>query len=93
MIVAEVTLQLDDVLIERLRELAQLRGCSMESLIARSLREQLSAEADKPDENAVADWNKEEAAFLHETVRALDQVPAGTPLVPGDATEWDEPGT
>lgn len=92
---AEIALQLDDALLERLRKLARARGCSVEVLIAQCLDAQLPVEADAPDANdaMTSHWNQEEAAFLHDTVRALDEVPTSTPLVPGKATEWDKPGS
>lgn len=83
---ADITLRLDDVLIERLRRFAQTRGCSVDALVAQWAGE-LPADAGTQDANEamVAAWNQEEAAFLHDMVRALDEVPAGTSQLPGDA--------
>ena len=96
---ADITLRLDDMLIERLRRVAQARGCSVEALVAQWVGE-LPADAGTQDANAGtqdandamdAAWNQEEAAFLHDMARALDEVPAGTSQLPGDArTQWDK---
>jgi predicted transcriptional regulator len=95
--VAEFTLHLDDALLDRFRTLAEQRGCSLEALIAQSLQEQLPAEARAPDpkDAAATPWSQEESAFLHEIARAIDEVPASTPLAADDpeATEWDKPGS
>lgn len=94
---SEITLHLDDALLERLRTVALKRGCSVEVLIAQVLHEFLppAVPVQAPDtvELTASDWNKEEAAFLREMLGALDAVPASTPLAATDATEWDKPGT
>ncbi|HET9836251.1 MAG TPA: hypothetical protein VFP88_07925 [Rhodanobacteraceae bacterium] len=92
---ADIALQLEDALIERLHKLAQARGCSVEALIAQWLRERLPAKAGAPDptEGTAPPWNQEESAFLHEMARALDEVPASTPLAAADVTEWDKSET
>lgn len=93
---AEVTLHLDEALLERLRTVALKRGSSVEALVAQVLHEFLppAIPVQAPDtvELTASDWNSEEAAFLHEALRALDEVPAGTPLPNSAATEWDKPG-
>lgn len=93
---AETTLHLDEALLERLRTVALKRGCTMEALIAQVLHEFLppAIPVQGPDsvELTASDWNPEEAAFLSEALQALDEVPAGTPLVQSGATEWDKPG-
>ncbi|HET6913962.1 MAG TPA: hypothetical protein VFH71_11565 [Rhodanobacteraceae bacterium] len=93
---AEITLHLDEALLERLRTVALKRGSSVEALVAQVLHEFLppAIPVQAPDtvELTASDWNSEEAAFLHEALRALDEVPAGTPLPNSAATEWDKPG-
>ena len=91
----DITLQLDDVLVERLHKLAQAHGCTVDALVAQWLHEQRLPDSGTPEAEDVtaADWNSEEAAFLRETMGALDEVPASTPLAATDATEWDKPGT
>jgi len=88
---SEISLHLDDALLERLRTVALKRGCSTEALIAQVLHEFLppAIPVQAPDavELTASDWNQEEAAFLHEALRALDEVPAGTPLPSADRTE------
>lgn len=88
---ANITLQLDDALIEHLRKAASMGGSSVEALIAKMLRDQLPPDAGSPDSNGMH-WNQEEAAFLHEMVSALDEVPASTPLGSPGATEREKPG-
>jgi hypothetical protein len=94
---SEITLHLDDALLERLRTVALKRGCSMEALIAQVLHEFLppAIPVQAPDavELTASDWNQEETAFLHEALRALDDVPAGTPLPTSDAAGREDPGT
>jgi plasmid stability protein len=93
---ADIALQLDDALLERLRTVALTRGCSMEALIAQLLHEFLppATSVQAPDAIGLTatHWNPEEAEFLHKAVRALDEVPAGTPLPTSGATEWKKPG-
>ena len=88
---SEISLHLDDALLERLRTVALKRGCSMEALIAQVLHEFLPpaipVQASDAVELTASDWNQEEAAFLHEALRALDEVPAGTPLPSADRSE------
>lgn len=93
---ADIALQLDEALIERLRTVAQTRGCTMDALVAQLLHELLpppppAVHAPDTIGTTATHWNQEEAAFLHDTVRALDEVPVGSPLMPQDATEWDKP--
>ena len=82
---AEITLHIDDAVLERLRTVALTRGCSVDALIARVLHEFLppTAAVQIPDsfELTGTSWNQEEADYLHEALRALDNVPAGTPRV------------
>lgn len=93
---SEITLHLDDALLERLRTVALTRGCSMEALIAQLLHEFLppaiAVQAPDAVELTATHWNQEEADFLHEALRALDEVPAGTPLPTSEQTERGEPG-
>lgn len=93
---AEITLHLDEALLERLRTVALKRGSSVEALVAQVLHEFLppAIPVQAPDtvELTASDWNSEETAFLHEALRALDDVPAGTPLPNPGTTEWDKPG-
>ena len=93
---ADIALQLDDALLERLRTVALTRGCSMEALIAQLLHEFLppAVAVQAPDavELTATHWNQEESEFLHEALRALGEVPAGSPLPTSGATEWDKPG-
>ena len=87
---SEISLHLDDALLERLRTVALKRGCSMEALIAQVLHEFLppATSVQAPDvELTATHWNQEEAAFLSDAMRALDEVPAGTPLPSADRTE------
>lgn len=88
---AEISLHLDDALLERLRTVALTRGCSMEALIAQVLHEFLppatSVQAPDTVELTATHWNQEEAAFLSDALRALDEVPAGTPLPSADRAE------
>lgn len=94
---AEITLHLDDALLERLRTVALTRGCSMEALIAQILHEFLPPATliQAPDAIGMTatNWDPEEAAFLKEAVRALDEVPAGTPLPATGMPEQENPGT
>jgi hypothetical protein len=93
---AEITLHLDEALLERLRTVALKRGSSVEALVAQVLHEFLppAIPVQAPDtvELTASDWNSEEAAFLHEALRALDDVPAGTPLPTAERMEGDKPG-
>ncbi|HXS73624.1 MAG TPA: hypothetical protein VN725_06230 [Rhodanobacteraceae bacterium] len=93
---ADIALQLDDALADRLRAVARTRGCTIPELVAQLLHELLppANTVQAPDAiGAVAThWNQEETAFLHEAALALDEVPAGNPLRAPDQSEWDKPG-
>lgn len=93
---AEITLHLDDALLERLRTVALKRGCSVEALVVQVLHEFLPpaipVQASDTVELTASDWSREEAALLHEALRALDDVPAGTPLPTSDAAEKHDSG-
>ena len=93
---SEISLHLDDALLERLRTVALTRGCSMEALIAQVLHEFLppatSVQAPDAVELTATHWNQEEADFLHQALRALDEVPAGTPLPSAERREGDKLG-
>lgn len=97
MSVAKFTLHLhlDDALLDRLRTAAEQRGCSVEALIAQWLHEHLPADPGALDTSgATAEpLSQEEAAFLHEMERALDEVPAGKPPPWPGRTEPEESGT
>ena len=94
---SEITLHLDDAVLERLRTVALTRGCSMEALIAQILHEFLppATAVQVPESFELTDtsWNQEESDFLHQALRALDEVPAGTPLIPTDAATGKKSGT
>lgn len=96
-LLSQITLQLDDALIERLRTTAQTRGCSMAALIATLLHEFLPSATSVHAPDAIGltatPWNQEEAAFLHEAMRALDEVPSDSALSAQTTSGWDEPGT
>lgn len=97
MAVSQITLQLDDALMERLRIVAQTRGCSVAALIATLLHEFLppGTAVYAPDAIGLTatPWNQEEAAFLHEAMRALDEVPSDSALSTRETVGWGEPGT
>ncbi|MER3546557.1 MAG: hypothetical protein C4338_02725 [Rhodanobacteraceae bacterium] len=86
---AEVTLQLDEALMTRLRAVARTRGCMPEELIAQLL-DQLPPQDEPVAPNAQL-WDAEEAAFLENAAQAFDSIPAGEKQRPDDATEWDKP--
>lgn len=94
---AEITLHLDDALLERLRTVALTRGCSMEALIAQVLHEFLppatSIQAPDAIGMTATNWDPEEAAFLKDAARAMNEVPAGTALPASAITERENPGT
>ena len=86
---AEVTLQLDEALMSRLRAVARMRGCTPEALIAQLLDELLPKATGNASD--VGSWDPEEAALLNEAAQAFDAIPAGDTQKPDDATEWDKP--
>lgn len=94
---SEITLHLDDAVLERLRTVALTRGCSVDVLIARVLHEFLppATAVQVPESFELTDtsWNQEEADFLHEALRALDDVPPGTQLISSDESGEKKPGT
>lgn len=89
---ADIALQIDDALLERLRTRARVRRCTLEQLITQTLNELAPPLVSAPDAIGAAPthWNQEEAAFLHEAVRALDEVPGGSVLAASEA-EWEKP--
>lgn len=92
---ADIALQLNEALIERLHIVAQARRCSIENLIVQLLQELLPAVDAPVEPNEIGPiathWNHEEVAFLEDIVQAFDEVPASDTSAAAESNEWDQP--
>ncbi|MDQ2972106.1 MAG: hypothetical protein ABIY40_04470 [Rhodanobacteraceae bacterium] len=91
--------QIDNVLLERLRNVARQRECSVDDLIVTTLRHafaspELSA-APESDSEAIGlvatRWDAEEAALLREAAQAFDEIPKSDTVGADSGNEWDNP--